>query len=82
VVYCTNQSPGPVVSLAGVVSTGFQNRVMFVTPGSFVWSVPASVSKMKELSLGLAVTPQRNGQGAAGVRRKKHLQLQGAHPST
>lgn len=51
-VYCQNQSPGPVVGSTGVVSAGYQNRLMFVTPGSYGWSIPASVTKIKLVAIG------------------------------
>jgi len=59
--YCNNVSPGPVISSAGVVSSGYQNRLMFVTPGSYSWNVPANTTTMKLVVIGAG------GAGGGGI---------------
>ncbi len=62
-VLCSNSSPGPTLTCnAGVctASAGYQNRLMFVTPGSYNWSVPNGVTKMLGVAIGA-------GSGAGGA---------------
>src|SRR5208337_3345797 len=51
--FCKNNSAGPLVSSGGAVTSGFSNRLFFVTPGSFSWSVPSGTSTMKLVVIGL-----------------------------
>ncbi len=67
---CINQSPGPIVTCnAGVCSSsaGFQNRLMF-TPGSYNWSVPSGVTKMRGVGIGAGAQGSGNaGSGFGGT---------------
>ncbi len=63
--YCQNQSPGPVLTCAAGVctsSSGFQNRLMFVTPGAYAWTIPSGVTRVKAVVMG----PGGGGSSACG----------------
>lgn len=59
-VYCINQSPGQQVSSTGVITAGFKNRLLFMTPGSYAWTIPAGVTSIKMVIIGAG------GGGAMG----------------
>lgn len=85
-VYCTNQSPGPTVTCSAgtcTSSAGYQNRLIFALPGTYNWSVPASVTKMKAVVIGPGGTAGDGvtdccGGGGGGYSEKTYATSGGA----
>ncbi|MBF0559012.1 MAG: hypothetical protein HQL08_09550 [Nitrospirae bacterium] len=77
VVYCTNQSSGPQVSSGGVISAGYQNRVMFITPNTYAWTVPSRVTKMKAVVIGAGGNGSTVNGGSGGGYAEKVYTVSG-----
>ncbi len=74
-VYCTNQSPGPIVTCSGGVctsSSGYQNRLIF-TIGSYGWAIPAGITKAKVVVIGNGGHATGNNGGGGGGYAEKTL---------
>ncbi|MGD0283653.1 MAG: hypothetical protein ABSB95_14980 [Dissulfurispiraceae bacterium] len=71
-IYCQNSSPGSIVTCNGsscTTSAGYSNRLLFVTPNTYNWQIPAGVSKAKVVVIGPGgngVTVQDNTGGGGG----------------
>ena len=65
-IYCTNQSPGTLISSTGAGTAGYQNRLMFVAPGNYTWTIPASVMTVKAVVIGAGGNGVIVGGGGGG----------------
>ncbi len=82
-VLCSNSSPGPIVTCnAGVCTSaaGYQNRLMFVAPGVYGWSVPAGVTKFKLVVIGAGSGSDNTYGGNGGGYSETTITVSGGQP--
>ena len=54
-IWCNSQSPGPLISCSGgtcTSSAGYQNRLIFAVAGSYGWTLPSGVTRVKIVAIG------------------------------